>query len=120
VYAFQRLARRAILAAAAVSAIGAAGSACANTVSISRWECPDGSWELNTYESTDGGPEMLVDSSKTNSPCPKATAFQPQLSSTYRLEPKFDLRPQLRYPFEERQTEQRVQQPFHISTRNAF
>jgi hypothetical protein len=117
--AFNRIARRAVLAAVAASALCAAGAACAE-VQLARSECrPDGYWHVRTYDVTDPDHWVLIEDRPTSQPCGEVRAREPErpsLDIRYRIEPRYDFRPTLRYHIEE----QRHEKPAHVSMRYKF
>jgi hypothetical protein len=125
--AFRRFIQAAAVAVVAVSALCAAGAASAE-VQMARSECIKGFWHVRTYDITNPEKWVLIEDKATEQPCnvpqlpvPGAEAMTtPSLNATYHFEPKWDLRPQLRYQWEERQREQERQQRFHLSPRYAF
>jgi hypothetical protein len=115
--AFQRFARRAVLAAVTTATLAAAGAASADVL-IAKSECIDGFWHVRTYDITNPGKEVLVEDKKTEQRCEVTpTAMpRPQINGGYHLEPTYQLRPTLRYQFEEPQP----QRPMRIPLRYAF
>ena len=98
-----RIARRAVLAAVAASALAAAGAASAE-VQMARSECIDGFWHVRTYDITNPNNWVLIEDQATSQPCGEARRAEParpELNIHYRIEPKYEFRPTLRYSFEE-------------------
>jgi hypothetical protein len=111
--AFNRFTQGAVLAAVVASALAAAGSASAE-VQMARSECIDGYWHVRTYDITNPDNWILIEDRMTGQPCGEP---RERLSVNYRLEPRYEIRPQLRYHFEEREAPRQQQ---YVSMRYKF
>jgi hypothetical protein len=110
--AFNQIARRAVLAAVAVAALAAAGSASAEVL-MARSECIDGYWHVMTYDISDPDHWVLTEDRPTPQPCGPA---RPSLNVDFHIHPTFELRPMLRYHIEESEPRKEM----HIPMRYKF
>jgi hypothetical protein len=125
--AFNRFARRAVMAAVAAAALAAAGSASAEVL-MSRSECIGGFWHVVTYDISDPDHWVRVGAPiPTSQPCGDAVApaverrverpvDRPFTGGDYQLRPTYELRPTLRYSLEKPEPAK----PARIPLRYAF
>jgi hypothetical protein len=121
--AFQRFARRAVLAAVAVSTLTAIAGAASAEVKLARSECRGGVWHVRTYDITDPNKWVLLQDDPTEQRCYVPTPEVPGegVTSNYRFQPSYEMRPTLHYQLELTQPQrQEPVRPIRIPLKYAF